>query len=185
MSARPITVGYADPPYLGQGRKHYGDRHPDAADCDTPEWHRRLIDRLRIEYPDGWALSLSVPSLQTILPMCPPGVRVAAWVKPFASFKPGVNPGYCWEPVIWRGGRKRTRKEPTVRDYVSCNITLRRGFPGAKPEEFCWWVFDLLGLRRGDRFDDLFPGSGAVQRAWSNWLQRPGLFDMESSAIAP
>lgn len=102
--------------------------------------------------------------------MCPDDVRVMAWVKPFAIFKPNVNPGYCWEPVIVRGGRqKRDRSEPTVRDWVSANVTLKRGVSGAKPREFCWWLFGVLGLQRGDTFDDLFPGSGAVAAAWAEW----------------
>lgn len=114
-------------------------------------------------------MSLHTPSLKHILPLCPDGVRVAAWVKPFASFKPGVNPAYAWEPVIFRGGRPRMRTEQTVRDWTACNITLKRGFTGAKPEDFCWWLFDLLGLRPTDNFADLFPGSGAVTRAWNSY----------------
>jgi hypothetical protein len=161
-----MRVAYADPPYIGQSAKHYRN-HPDyAGEVD----HRELIDRMIDEYPDGWALSLSSPTLRIILPMCPDDVRVMAWVKPFAIFKPNVNPGYCWEPVIVRGGRaKRDRSEPTVRDWVSANVTLRRGVSGAKPREFCWWLFSVLGLQRGDTLDDLFPGSGAVAAAWAEW----------------
>ena len=90
-------------------------------------------------------------------------------MKPFASFKPGVNPGYAWEPVIFWGGRKRGREVPTVRDWVSASCTLKRGFVGAKPEAFCFWIFALLGMEREDEFDDLFVGSGAVTRAWEKW----------------
>lgn len=156
-----MRFAYADPPYLGQARKHYG---PDAREVN----HRMLIAHLG-EF-DGWALSCSTPSLGTILPMCPDGARVGAWVKPFASYKPGVNPGYCWEPVIFRPlPRKRDRAEATVRDFVSANITLHRGVHGAKPDAFCWWLFSLVGLTVGDEFVDLFPGSGAVGRAWDSW----------------
>lgn len=167
-----MKLAYADPPYLGCGKKHYGDRHDSAGDCDSPEWHRALVARLCAEFPDGWAMSLSAPSLRTILPMCPVEVRVGAWVKPFAAFKVNVNPAYCWEPVIWRGGRKRGRDEPTTRDFCQESITLRRGFTGAKPEGFCFWVFDLLGMEPGDEFHDLFPGSGAVGRAWEEYQRR-------------
>jgi hypothetical protein len=38
---------------------------------------------------------------------------------------------------------------------------------GAKPAEFCRWVFDLLGAEPQDEFTDLFAGSGGVARAWS------------------
>lgn len=99
--------GYADPPYIGQAKKHYS-HDPQCAEVD----HKELIERLCDSY-DGWALSLSSPSLKEIMSYCPEDVRVAAWVKPFCSFKPNVNPAYAWEPVIFRGCKKRDRKEDT------------------------------------------------------------------------
>lgn len=163
-----MRFAYADPPYYGLAAKFYGKLHPEAAEYDKIETHAALIDRLCGEF-DGWAMSLHTPTLKNILPLCPDDARVLAWVKPFASFKPGVNPGYCWEPVIMWGGRKRGKDVPTVRDYISCNITLQRGFKGAKPESFCFWIFEVLGMRHDDEFEDVFPGSGAVARAWSKW----------------
>jgi hypothetical protein len=157
-----MRVAYADPPYIGQAAKHYA-HDPSCAEVD----HAELIARL--DTFDAWALSLSSPTLKTILALCPDDVRVGAWVKPFASFKPNVNPAYAWEPVVFRGGRKRGRDEPTVRDWVASNITLKRGLSGAKPAPFCWWVFDFLGMEPGDEFHDIFPGSGAVDRAWDEW----------------
>ena len=166
-----MKVAYADPPYLGCARKHY-KHDPRHGIYDTLEGHEALIRRLVNEYPDGWALSCTSGNLQCLLPLCPKsGVRVAAWTKPFASFKPNVNPGYCWEPVIWCGGRQpRGRTEPTVRDYCAVNITLKKGLTGAKPEAFCTWLFSLLGLQEGDEFHDLFPGTGGVQRAWDSYV---------------
>ena len=38
---------------------------------------------------------------------------------------------------------------------------------GAKPAAVCRWIFTLLGAAPGDTLDDLFPGSGAVGRAWA------------------
>jgi len=38
---------------------------------------------------------------------------------------------------------------------------------GAKPAAVCRWIFTLLGAAPGDMLDDLFPGSGAVGRAWA------------------
>lgn len=172
-----MKFAYADPPYLGCAAKHYGTLHPDAADYDSVEAHARLVCRLEHEFPDGWALSMTSGNLRDLLPLCPADCRVAAWVKPFCSFKPGVNPAYCWEPVVFRGGRKRRRREPSVRDFAAVNVTLRAGFPGAKPEEFCFWVFDLLNLRPGDEFVDLYPGSGAVGRAWAEYVRRYRAFD--------
>jgi hypothetical protein len=160
-----MRVAYADPPYIGQAKKHYS-HDPRCAEVD----HAELIERLG-GY-DAWALSLSSPTLRIILPMCPEDVRVMAWVKPFAAFKPNVNPAYAWEPVIVRGGRKRTRDEATVRDWVSANITLKRGLAGAKPESFCFWLFDVLGMQAGDEFDDIFPGTGGVSRAWETYQRQ-------------
>ena len=164
-----MRFAYADPPYLGLAAKFYGGMHPDAADYDRPETHQALIDRLCDEFPDGWAMSLHSPSLRTILPMCPPDVRVLAWTKPFASYKPGVNPAYAWEPVILRGGRKHGRHHTTVSDFAAISITLRRGFRGAKPDAFVWWLLACLNVRADDDLVDLFPGSGAVTRAWEAW----------------
>lgn len=164
-----MRFAYADPPYLGCG-KLYTAHHPDALIWDDPETHRALIRRLCEDYSDGWALSLSTPSLPILLPMCPPDVRVMPWVKPFASFKPGVRVAYAWEPVIVRGGRKGTRADATVRDWVSANITLQRGLTGAKPRDFCLWLFSVLGAEPGDTLDDMFPGSGAVRAAWAEYV---------------
>lgn len=172
MSA--MRFAYADPPYLGCGRL-YVKHHPGALEWDALPRHQRLIEQLCDEYPDGWAMSLSSPSLRTILPMCPEDCRVGQWVKPFASFKPNVNPAYAYEPVIWRGGRPFTRVDDTVRDWVSVNITLKRGLTGAKPRDFCRWIFSLLNARKGDLLFDLFPGTGAVHDAWLEWVGAPAL----------
>jgi hypothetical protein len=175
-----MRVAYADPPYVGQAKRHYGDQPDYAGEVD----HAALVARLVAEYPDGWALSLSSPSLRQILEVCPPDVRVGAWVKPFCSFKPNVNPAYAWEPVIFSGGRKRERMEDKVRDYCAVNVTLRAGFPGAKPEGFCFWLFALLNLRPGDTLDDLYPGSGAVTRAWARWQRMLPMVRSEATQSA-
>lgn len=158
-----MRFAFADPPYLGCGRL-YAKHHAEALIWDKPETHRALIESLA-EF-DGWAMSVSSPSLRTILPMCPEDCRVAAWVKPFAVFKPNVNPAYAWEPVIFRGARKRDRKAATVRDWHSANITLKKGLTGAKPTSFALWIFDLLGMESSDVFVDLFPGTGVMSLAW-------------------
>src|SRR5688500_4295238 len=95
-----MKFAYADPPYIGQAKRHYS-HDPLCAEVD----HGELLARLQSEFPDGWALSASSPSLKTILPLCPDDVRIAAWVKSFCAFKKGVRPAYAWEPVIFRGGR--------------------------------------------------------------------------------
>jgi|SRR5215831_506444 len=163
-----MRFAYADPPYLGQARRHY-QADPRCAEVD----HGVLLAELTQGAFDGWALSCSSPSLRILLPLCPPEVRVMSWVKPFAIFKPHVNPAYTWEPVLVWGGRPRTRHQPTVRDWVAANITLQRGLAGVKPFAFCSWLFAVLNMQAGDEFVDLFPGSGAVQRAWQRYAQQP------------
>lgn len=164
-----MKFGYAEPPYLGCASL-YADHHPEAMEWNDPKRHMHLIDELCADFPDGWALSCSSPSLMHILKWMPVNVRVSAWVKPFAVFKPNVGVAYAWEPVIWRGGRRRTREQDTVRDWVSANITLKRGLTGAKPREFCRWLFALLNIQPGDEFVDLFPGTGAVTTAFKEWI---------------
>lgn len=154
-----MRFAYADPPYIGQAAKHYG--------CDEID-HKELIEQL-IEY-DSWALSLSSPSLREILTICPDNIRIAAWVKPFHVFKKNVAPSYGWEPVIFCGQRKWDGvSRPIPRDFVVSNILLKKGFIGGKPEEFCYWLFELLGMTPEDEFTDLFHGSGAVTAAWEKW----------------
>lgn len=164
-SAASLRIAYADPPYIGQAKKHY--RHdPRCSEVD----HAELIEYLNTF--DAWALSCSSPTLKQILAMCPDDVRVMAWVKPFCAFKVNVNPAYAWEPVIVRGGRKRTRQQETLRDWFSHVITLKKGLVGVKPEKVCHWLFGVLNLQPHDEFHDLFPGSGAVSAAWETWKQQ-------------
>lgn len=170
-----MRFAYADPPYIGQARKHYA--HDER--CAEVN-HEQLIATLEMDF-DAWALSASSPSLRAILPLCPESVRVAAWVKPFCSFKPGVTVAYAWEPIILRMGRKRPKNQPTVRDWVSCNITLRKGLSGVKPREVCHWLFEVMALRPDDEFVDVFPGSGAVTDAWGEWCAQQSLFPIEAA----
>lgn len=171
-----MRLAYADPPYIGQAKKHYGDRPDYAGEVD----HARLIESLLVF--DGWALSCHVNSLREILPLCPDGIRVGAWVKPFAFFKKGVRPSYAWEPVIFKSARsdkERTLafggKAPMCRDWVSANVwgvrASERTNPvnGKKRVEVCEWIFGLTGAVPGDEFHDLFPGSGGVMDAWLAW----------------
>lgn len=156
-----MKIIYADPPYIGQAKKHYGSDEVD---------HKELIAHL-IQF-DGWALSCSSPSLQILIPLMNEvtlDYRVGIWVKPFCAFKPNVNPAYAWEPVLFKPARKRGREKLTVRDWVSSSITLMRGLPGVKPDTFSFWLFEILGAATDDEFIDMFPGSGAVSRAWNKW----------------
>jgi len=71
----PVKFAYADPPYLGCSKKHYGHQHPDANLYDTLEGHRLLIEHLVAEFPDGWALSCTSGNLKKNVPT----KRSTAW----------------------------------------------------------------------------------------------------------
>lgn len=163
---RPLRLAYADPPYPGKAWLYRG--HPDyAGEVD----HEALIRRLSTY--DAWALSTSAAALPAVLALCPPGVRVAAWHRGERP-TPSRQPLNAWEPVIYTGGRPAdpsrpaggTRRVDSLIHGVSPMTTLPGRVIGAKPAAFCRWLFDLLGAAPGDNFDDLFPGSGAVTRAW-------------------
>lgn len=164
------TLAYADPPYLG-GCGIYDHHHPDGLCWDEASTHEALIERL-LGY-DGFVLHASAPSLGVLLPMLARApIRVMAWVKPFAAFKRNVSVAYAWEPVIVKAARKPVVSGRCVsRDFIAESITLKRGFTGAKPEKVCRWAFEMMGAQPGDQLDDLFPGSGAVARAWAGWRE--------------
>lgn len=164
-----MRFGYADPPYFGCAKKLYGD-HPEAYVYDTIEGHRALVERMLDEFPDGWGMSMTSGNLHDLLPLIPRTARVMAWTKPFAIFKPNVGVAYAWEPVVVMGGRKRTRQQPTVRDWCAVNITLKKGLTGAKPRDFCFWLFSVLNAQPGDELSDIFPGTGGVLDAWHDFL---------------
>jgi len=81
--------------------------------------------------------------------------------------------GVLFGPVIYCGGRQLIRDAGESRraGSIVCGaapVTTRPGrVIGAKPAAVCHWIFDLLGAAPGDTLDDLFPGSGAVTRAWA------------------
>lgn len=169
-------LAIADPPYLGRANRWYGtgrgssggrhraDCHPEAALWDNPDTHRDLITRLSNEY-DGWALAGSASTLHTILPMCPPDVRVMVW-NVTNSFPSGSRITGRWEPVIVQVPADRRGRGTGARltDVLSA-AAPRHGFTGSKPDAWTHWVLDALGYRPGDTLEDLFPGSGAVSRA--------------------
>lgn len=164
-----LVVAYADPPYPGMARKHY---RADARCAEVD--HAALIARLEADY-DGWALSTGTPQLPAILALCPPTVRIGAWVKPFSAGKPGVILNYAWEPIIFKPVRKPRQ---LMVDWVSASAAIgthREGVSavkGQKPQAFCFWLYSALGLRRQDTLVDLYPGSGAVTRNWELWRRQ-------------
>lgn len=159
-AAAPKRFAYADPPYPGMARRYYGTAEVN---------HRVLIGTLMESYSDGWALSTAASTLQYVLDLCPKGVRVGAWVKGARQCK-SMFPRSAWEPlIVWRG-----RPRLLAVDEYSCDVLQWGGrqhsHPGAligmKPAPFAEWMFHQLGALAGDDLDDIFPGSGAIGRAW-------------------
>ena len=174
-----MRFAYADPPYPGQSKRLYGDHQDYAGEVD----HRALIDRLVADYTDGWALSTGAKMLPEVLRLCPTDVRVLSWVKtdapPFT-----VRVQYAWEPVILWRGRPFEGGPRTVRDSLvapSCGAMgsgVHRDpnhVVGKKPPRFCRWLFECLGAEPGDELDDLFPGSGGVERQWRAFTTQQSL----------
>lgn len=166
-----MKIGYADPPYPGQSKKHYSD-HPDyAGEVD----HLQLFESL-FEY-DGWIVNTSSVALPHVIDCLREAHltdwRIMAWVKPFAAFKRNVPVAYAWEPVIVKPARKPiVSGRMVMRDWLAESITMRRGLSGVKPERVCHWLFEVVGAEPTDELHDLFPGSGAVSRAWGTWQQQ-------------
>lgn len=168
MTDRPLSLAYADPPYPGCAHLY-----PENAEVD----HAELIGRLVLF--DGWALSTNETALQSLLPLCPPGVRILAWCKPNAV-PYYAHPSLTWEPVILSPARKR----PTglrVASHLVAPVDAgflgppNSPFPGRKPRAFCLWLFHALGARAGDTFSDLYPGTGNATDAWRTFQLQPEL----------
>ena len=170
--ANPVIIGYADPPYPGCA--HMYKDHPDyAGEVD----HEALISQLEHDF-DGWVLHTNSVSIPLLAPIIPQTARYMAWVKGFAAFKRNVPVAYAWEPVIVKAARKPTVSHRVVmRDWVLCPITMQRGLTGAKPEAVCHWAFEVVGAHPTDTLVDMFPGTGAVMRAWETWRDNIDLFD--------
>lgn len=161
-AAEPGRFAYADPPYPGLSSKYYRNEPTFAGEVD----HAALIASLAGGGYTGWALSTSAKSLRYVLPLCPPDVRVASWVKPIGVSSRTFGIHNTWEPLIVWGGRKLRGGK---RDWLSAQPARYGGeLPGRKPIAFIAWMFDLLGASpgAGDTFEDWFPGTGVVGRAW-------------------
>jgi hypothetical protein len=171
-----MRIAYADPPYPGCAHLYHD--HPDyAGEVD----HAELVQRLG-EY-DGWCLHTSSPALHDVLPLCPTDVRLMAWVKPFAAFKANVPVAYAWEPVIVKACRKPVVTGRVVmRDWLACPITMQRGLVGVKPDVVCRWLFEVMGCEPTDEIVDIYPGTGAVSRAWESWRRQLSLLTEGTAA---
>lgn len=120
----PLRLAYADPPYPGLSRRYYG-AHPDfGGEVD----HAALVAQLA-EF-DGWALSTSAAALPSVLALCPPGSRVAAWhrgARPRNGGRRISGPLSAWEPVIFWGGRAACRHDASRGSAIRVAEDLRDG----------------------------------------------------------
>lgn len=161
-----MRIAYADPPYIG-----CAGLYPEKTEVD----HVALVHRLSENY-DGWILhaAATAESLAILAPLAyAAGARWCAWTKGFAAFKKNVSVAYAWEPVLIKAARKPVVSgREVMRDWIQESITLQRGLTGAKPERVCHWAFELVGAELGDELDDLYPGTGAVTRAWGTWRRQ-------------
>lgn len=133
------------------------------------------MSRLEAEFPDGWALSTSAAALRDVLPLCPLSVRVCVWRRQHRGGR-SRRPLSAWEPLLVVGGRElQTARPQDVLDHLDYRGRYD-AFPGAligmKPPEFAVWMFGLLGAGPGDELVDVFPGSGAIGRAWQLYTSR-------------
>jgi hypothetical protein len=174
-TGKPLCFGYADPPYPGLAKRYYN--------CPEVD-HRALIASLVERFPDGWALSTSSKALQYVLSLCPDDVRVCVWNRAPRRSR-AYRPRDSWEPLIVRGGRPRLiLPSEDIRNTLAASgrqHTHPGALVGMKPAAFCEWMFVQLGALAGDELVDLFPGSGAVGRAWKLYTSSPAAATHEPS----
>lgn len=182
----------ADPPYppfVGSGgRKNrasrwYGegqrsvqdvpaDQHDEAAEWDEPARHKLLLSQL-LDTADGFAIATS-PDGIAAYGQLPAAMRIMAWVKPNAQ--PGSHRlRSSWEPVLLFPPRsRRSNRTPLgmAPDVLVCRINTG-AFRGQKPSKWTYWVLDALSYNPFcDQVIDMFPGSGAVSEAITNYRPR-------------
>lgn len=182
-----MKLAIADPPYLGRAALWYGGKgitkwpatqkrskgrsaddveyHPDAHLWDDPMEHVRLMVGLEEAF-DGWAVAASGKSLGPLIGVADNlGAKLAIWHVTNA-IPDGARVRNTWEAVFYRvpDGRRAVGTGHRVPDVLSAAHPVS-GFVGAKPDAWTRWVLDLLGFQPGDEVIDVFPGSGAVERA--------------------
>ncbi len=182
--ADPGRFAYADPPYPGLAKRYYQGEPSFAGEVN----HAELVASLESQNYTGWALSTSARALRDVLPLCPAGARVCAWVKPIGAAPATFGLHNTWEPLIVVGGRQR---RPGKRDWLSAQPARHGGsLPGRKPIAFAAWLFQCLGMVSGDLLDDIFPGTGVIGRAWdllssaAGAGRRPSLLQHDDTSAA-
>jgi hypothetical protein len=177
---RDLAGGRARITVRSRSRRWYGDAikgghrpadfHHAAAEWDAPARHRQLLEDLVREY-DGWVIATTPDGLAAYGPL-PVGCEVLAWVKPNALPGGGRLRG-TWEAVIAYIPYDRRPGRGVVNAHL-IESHQPNGFAGSKPAAWTRWVLAVLRYDpETDIVDDLFPGSGAVQRAISELATDP------------
>lgn len=184
-----MRLAIADPPYppfIGSGgRKNratrwYGteqrsaedrpaDNHPSAAEWNDPARHRALLESLLGAY-DGFAICTSLDGLAAYGQL-PSACRLGVWVKPNSCPSSNRIMNAC-EAVIFypAAGRRSSRVNGAIRNVWTGGAP--RGFPGQKPEGYTHWILSCLSYDAlTDTVDDLFPGSGSIERAIATFAE--------------
>ena len=182
-----MKLAIADPPYLGRAALWYGGKgitkwpatqkrskgrskddveyHPDAHLWDSPAKHIELMVAMEVEF-DGWAMACSGKTLAPLIGTADRlGAKLAIWHVTNA-IPDGARVRSVWEAVFYRvpDSRRAVGTGYRVADVLSAAHPVS-GFVGSKPSAWTHWVIDLLGFQPGDEVTDVFPGSGAVERA--------------------
>jgi hypothetical protein len=160
----PKRLVYADPPYPGKAF-YYKDRPDYAGEVDLVALYRSL------QGYDGWALSTSPSGMRELLSLLPPeySVGVHPWIKP--HHQPlSIGPGNVHEYLLVSPARK-LKPGPADALYAAVARQGDSDLIGRKPLKFIHWMFELLGAKPGDSFEDLFPGSGVVGHAWKEFAR--------------
>jgi hypothetical protein len=120
---------------------------------------------------DGWALSTSAPAERAITSLA----RELGATFELAYWHRGARPGApTYEPVLFHrpqpSPNTTTPAHTTPTELYGRTPRRRTTLPtaviGAKPTDFCLWLFHLLDAGPLDDLTDLFPGSGIVGRSW-------------------
>jgi len=135
-----------------------------------------------------------------VLALCPPDTRVCVW-RQRVRVSPSKRALSAWEPLLVVGGREhRTDVSQQllddletddvvldeVLDYRGRYDSFNGALVGMKPPEMAVWIFRQLGARAGDTLDDLYPGSGAIGRAWTLYTSLEAPVDAaEPSRLEP
>lgn len=158
-----LRFAYADPPYPGTARSY-----PERTEVD----HGELIQRLERDY-DGWLLHSNSQSIAPLVNLVPRGTRILAWGKYHGLPVTSAGLIYTWEPIFLKPVRQPS---DYVRDSLWFDMADQlKWMRGQKPIPVVTWLFRAAGLQYDDELSDLFPGTGAVGRAWDEYSRQLSL----------